>query len=473
MGLGLALIVGLAAALRLPMLGEQSLWFDEAATATDVSGSFTDMVESVNDLEGSPHFFFFATWLGVQLMGTGEVALRLLSALAGVAVVPVLFATVRRLGGARAGLVAALLAATAPLLVWFSQEARAYQLVVLLAALTAYCAVRFRDTGEGRAYAGAVVFAVLGIATHYFATLTVVPLVAGMVVSRPSPAGALRWAPAAVPVAGLLLLPLVLHQSDTAKGAAAGDLGTRVLQIPKQLAVGYYSAFDTVSAVVVIGLAVGALGLALLRADARLRGQLLACFGLAAGAILPILALSAVGLDYLNTRNVIAALIPLCAALGLALAGDRAGLAVAGVLALSGTVTAISVGADGSAQRDDWRGAIQALGPSEGTRAIVTGQQSTLPFDYYLPGSRPATAPDATVSEIGVVGLARRGTGDKPEPPPPRRQALPPGFAPVGLERTELYTVQRFRAPRPVAVPLTTLSAMALQPGESQVYIDG
>ena len=218
MGLGLALIVGLAAALRLPMLGEQSLWFDEAATAADVSGSFTDMVESVKDLEGSPHFFFFATWLGVQLMGTGEVALRLLSALAGIAVVPVLFATVRRLGGARAGLVAALLAATAPLLVWFSQEARAYQLVVLLAVLTAYCAVRFRDTGEGRAYAGAVVFAVLGIATHYFATLTVVPLVAGMVVSRPSPAGALRWAPAAVPVAGLLLLPLACTRATPQEG---------------------------------------------------------------------------------------------------------------------------------------------------------------------------------------------------------------------------------------------------------------
>ena len=112
-----------------------------------------------------------------------------------------------------------------------------------------------------------------------------------------------------------------------------------MLQIPKQLAVGYYSAFDTVSAIVVIGLAVGALGLALLRADARLRGHLLACFGLAAGAILPILALSAVGLDYLNTRNVIAALVPLCAALGLALARGRAGLAVAGVLALSGIVT--------------------------------------------------------------------------------------------------------------------------------------
>ena len=103
----------------------------------------------------------------------------------------------------------------------------------------------------------------------------------------------------------------------------------------------------------------------------------------------------------------------------------------------------------------------------------MTGRQASLPFEYYLPGSRPAAAPQAAVSEIGVVGLARRGTGDKPEPPPPRRQAPPAGFAPVGLERTELYTVQRFRAPRPVSVSLTTLRAMALQPGESQVYIDG
>ena len=85
MGLGLALIVALAAALRLPTLGDQSLWFDEAATAADVSGSFGDMARSVKDLEGNPPFFFFVTWLVAQLLGTGEVALRLVPAVAGIA----------------------------------------------------------------------------------------------------------------------------------------------------------------------------------------------------------------------------------------------------------------------------------------------------------------------------------------------------------------------------------------------------
>lgn len=472
MGLVLALIVALAAALRLPTLADQSLWFDEAATAADVSGSFGDLGRSVKDLEGNPPFFFFVTWLVAQLLGTGEVALRLVPAVAGIAVVPVLFATVRRLGGARAGLVAALLAATAPLLVWFSQEARAYQLLVLLVVLTAYCAVRYGDTGDTRAYGGCVVFAVLAIASHYLAVFTVVPLVVGMVLSRPRPTGPVRWAPAAVPVTGLLLLPLALHQSDRAKGAAGGDLGTRVLQVPKQLAVGYYSAFDTVSAVLVTAVVVVALALAFRHADRRLRRQLLACLGLAAAATVPLLAMAIVGIDYLNTRNVIAALVPLCAALGLALGRGRRGLAVAGVLALSGVATSISVSADASAQRDDWRGAVRALGPPDRPRAIVSGTRAALPLDYYLPSARPPDQAQAQVAEIDVIAPARRGTGDKPEPPALRGLSAPAGFEPAGEERTELYTIRRFRAPRPVAVPVATLRALAAR-SDPLVYLDG
>ena len=71
-------------------------------------------------------------WLWVQAFGTGEVGLRLFSAVAGVATVPVVYAVGRTLASRRIGLVAAALAATSPYLVFYSQEARSYALFALL-----------------------------------------------------------------------------------------------------------------------------------------------------------------------------------------------------------------------------------------------------------------------------------------------------------------------------------------------------
>ena len=63
-----------------------------------------------------------------------EYGLRSLSALAGVATVPVAYLIGAELRGRRAGLMAAALVAVNPMLLWYSQEARAYALLVLLCA---------------------------------------------------------------------------------------------------------------------------------------------------------------------------------------------------------------------------------------------------------------------------------------------------------------------------------------------------
>ena len=71
---------------------------------------------------------------------------------------PLTAAIARRLGGRRAALAAAALAASSPLLIWYSQEARAYALLVALCALSVWCLLRSdwrgwavgRGRGEGR-----------------------------------------------------------------------------------------------------------------------------------------------------------------------------------------------------------------------------------------------------------------------------------------------------------------------------------
>ena len=88
------------------------------------------------------------------MLGTGEVALRLPSALAGIATVPVAWAIGRELAGRRAAAIAcAALVAVNPLFVWYSQEARAYGLFVFTAALAMLCFLRAeREPTRGRGW---------------------------------------------------------------------------------------------------------------------------------------------------------------------------------------------------------------------------------------------------------------------------------------------------------------------------------
>ena len=59
-------------------------------------------------------------------------ALRAFSAIAGVAFVPIAYAAARELVSRRAGVLAAAFVAVNPLMLWYSQEARAYMLVAAL-----------------------------------------------------------------------------------------------------------------------------------------------------------------------------------------------------------------------------------------------------------------------------------------------------------------------------------------------------
>lgn len=459
---GLVAIVGLAAVLRLPTLGHQSLWFDEAATAIVVKGSLADVFHRVWDQEGSPPLYYLVLWCWVQVGGHGEAALRAVSAGAGLGVLPVAFLAVRRRAGARAALLAALLLAASPLLVWFSQEARAYSLLVLLVAIAGNLALRFDMTGERAAFMGSLVAGALALATHYFAAFLTVPLAVWLARhQRRPPSRRFRLAVAIPFAAGIALLPLALHQSDRAKGATVGGVGNRLAQLPKQLLVGYHAPDDTLLALIAGVLVVAALGVAATSLGPDLRRSVLWCLGLAACAVVPMVALGVVGSDYLNTRNAITALLPLSAALGIALSRAWMGPAVAAGLVAIGIATVVGVATHARFQRDDWRGALSALGPADVPRAIVSGGQSPLPVQYYEPRAALLAGPSARVQEIDVLDVARRVAGDDAAPPAPRSVAPPPGYRLVLTRQAELYTLQRYRAKRPHRLSRTLIASLA------------
>lgn len=85
-------LTALAAALRFATLGLQAYHHDEVVTASRVlRDGFWHAMDAVGFSESAPPLYYVLAWAWTQVVGTAEVGLRSLSALAGVATVPVAY----------------------------------------------------------------------------------------------------------------------------------------------------------------------------------------------------------------------------------------------------------------------------------------------------------------------------------------------------------------------------------------------
>jgi 4-amino-4-deoxy-L-arabinose transferase-like glycosyltransferase len=130
----LAMVVLLAAVLRLVHLGHQGLWVDEMMTVTVATPKPGYPLWQLlrHNIHGPLHTFVVAMF---RLVSENDAWLRLPSALAGIASVPLLFAWMKPRFGARAALWGALLLAVNPLHIHYSQELRNYAFAVCFVLL--------------------------------------------------------------------------------------------------------------------------------------------------------------------------------------------------------------------------------------------------------------------------------------------------------------------------------------------------
>lgn len=124
-------VLVLAAVLRFHEIDDQPLWSDEAFSHHAAMLSFRELWLVLPREDSHPALYYTLLKLWTGLFGSGETGLRGLSALSGVATVPVLYAAGRALGpsaeaGRRLGIMAALLFALSPLHLAYAQEARPY-----------------------------------------------------------------------------------------------------------------------------------------------------------------------------------------------------------------------------------------------------------------------------------------------------------------------------------------------------------
>ena len=172
-------IILFAFALRLYEIDAQSFWYDEGVTAQVAQLGVRELARwTADDIQPPLYYMLVGGWLRLNPFGEG--ILRWPSAAFGTLLIPLLWALGRRLWDERAGLLAALIGATAPLMVYYSQEARMYALLVTLVTLAALVVIRLLDRGTGKRWALLLVYALVGLAamyTHYFAGFALLALV--------------------------------------------------------------------------------------------------------------------------------------------------------------------------------------------------------------------------------------------------------------------------------------------------------
>lgn len=450
----------LGAALRFGTLNVQSIWLDESATMILVHRGFSGMLSHLSSSESTPPLYYVLVWGWTKVFGAGPLGFRSFSALLGTLTIPVLYLAGREVSP-RAGLWAAALAVVNPAMYYYSQEARAYGLLILFCAVAFVLWQRALRTPDRRRLALWGGVSVLALLTHYFAAFLFLPE-AIVLVRR---LGWRRvWAPiGAVALAGIALLPLAISQraDGKARWIEAASLTSRAGETVKQFLIGLYGPLEILTAALAGLLAAGAVALLLGRGEQQERdvardAAIVGGMGLALPLLLAVTHL----LDVFDGRNVIAAWVP-CAVIVAAGLGarraPRAGALLGAALCALSLAVIVAINLTPVYQRDDWRGVARALPSSASARVIVGEQFSAAPLSIYLGPLRPVAAARVATRELDFVALRIKRTGRSPLPAVVPT-VPPPGFHLAAVHRAEAFAVSRF-----VASHATTVSTAALR----------
>lgn len=482
-----------AAALRLSTLGQQSFWFDEAFTPVYVlHKSLFTTLDHLTKTENSPPLWYIVEWVFYRVLGSGEWALRLPSALAGVALVPVAWGIGRELAGRATAIATALLIAVDPIFVWYSQEARVYGFYALASGVAMLCFLRVlrRPDDRGRlvAFAVAGMFALL---THYF-TIFLLGAMAVWLLWRPETRRRAVPALAAIAVVGLALLPLIASQGGrNTNWIGEWPLLERLEAIPQYFLVGYNGGALGRSIQLLVALPLlGACGVGVARLvsarpgataapgeEDHRRGAAVSLWIAACGFGVP-LALALAGADYLAPRNVLGAMVPTAALIAVLGTwpgrGDRhparpAPLALGSALLALGAagLLAITVDTDLSPrlQRADWRDLAHALPAGGPERVYTTTMFGSAPLLHYIPGLRKLRPHEVVrVSEVVETGELPLAEG---------AATPPPGFRLVEAHRIDGLMAYRFVSPSPRTLSEEQLRRYMLNTGEPWVIVPG
>ena len=270
----LCLILIVATTLRLVRLGYQSEWNDEALSAVIAGGTARQVLTNqFHSLHPPGYYFLLHLWR--RLFGDSDFALRLPSALMGIASVAGMYKLGKLMFKRETGLWAAAVTAVMPFHLFYSQEMRMYSQLFALSVLAVLCQVQLHRGKSRYWWIPYVLVSLLGLYTHYLFTLMVGVLGLYWVVRRWLGPTEPDWRSfvAAHVAMGILYSPIVLWLND--QWSQSGDYWihgvslAKFLSMPLAFTVGQF--LDSTSLYVGYGLILTLLIVTMLQAGRSLK----------------------------------------------------------------------------------------------------------------------------------------------------------------------------------------------------------
>lgn len=168
-------IILLAALLRLPWLGTQSIAFDESFSLAVGQAEWPLLFQAILADGVHPPLFYILHKGALALYGESEFGQRFMTAVFSLLGLPLVYQLGRRLFNSPVGLLAALLLALNPLHVWFAQESRMYSVLSALVTLSMLFFWSALQHNSRYAWLNLAVTHALIFWTHYFGLL--VPII--------------------------------------------------------------------------------------------------------------------------------------------------------------------------------------------------------------------------------------------------------------------------------------------------------
>jgi 4-amino-4-deoxy-L-arabinose transferase-like glycosyltransferase len=162
--------------LRFYNLGFNSLWLDEASTYTISVKSFADIWQVTASGEFNPPLFYWVEHV-MLMFGNIEVILRFIPALLGVLTIPLFYLIGKEFLDRNAGIIAAAACTVSPFLIYYSQEARAYMMMLFFVALATIFFLRAMKSGSLIHWVLFGVFSALAFWSHFYAFVMIAALV--------------------------------------------------------------------------------------------------------------------------------------------------------------------------------------------------------------------------------------------------------------------------------------------------------
>ncbi|MGA2917738.1 MAG: glycosyltransferase family 39 protein [Methanoregula sp.] len=162
--------------LRFYHLGFNSLWLDEASTYTFASMSLPGIWQATVGGEFNPPLFYWMEHMMLSL-GNNETILRFIPALLGGLTIPLVYLVGKEFVDRNVGIIAAAACAFSPFLIYYSQEARAYSVMLFFVIFAMIFFLRALKTDDIKDWVLFGVLSALAFWSHFYALVIIGALV--------------------------------------------------------------------------------------------------------------------------------------------------------------------------------------------------------------------------------------------------------------------------------------------------------